>query len=69
MNTENKMKVKDIVKINDTIVGIASTGYAGKMNLKNISKDDFQHSFIESSSYLGSRNTTKFLYFPIEHKF
>ena len=44
----NYTSVKDIVKINDTIVGIASTGYAGKMNLKNISKDDFQHSFIEN---------------------
>lgn len=44
----NYTSVKDIVKINDTIVGIASTGYAGKMNLKNISKDDFQHNFIEN---------------------
>lgn len=36
----NYTSVKDIVKINDTLVGIASTGYAGKADLQTIIKEE-----------------------------
>lgn len=36
----NYTSVKDIVKINDTLVGIASTGYAGKVDLQTIIKEE-----------------------------
>lgn len=36
----NYTSVKDIVKINDTLVGIASTGYAGKVDLQIIIKEE-----------------------------
>lgn len=36
----NYTSVKDVVKINDTLVGIASTGYAGKIPLKTIIKEE-----------------------------
>ncbi|MGV7108037.1 sensor histidine kinase [Flavobacterium sp. U410] len=36
----NYTSVKDITKINDTLVGIASTGYAGKVDLQTITKEE-----------------------------
>lgn len=45
----NYTSVKDIVKINDTLVGIASTGYAGKADLQTIIKEEVnRHNTIEN---------------------
>ncbi|MCO6173680.1 sensor histidine kinase [Flavobacterium sp. NRK F10] len=40
----NYTSVKDIIKINDTLVGIASTGYAGKVDLTTIINEEVNRS-------------------------